>query len=415
MKRSVVSLMKPSKTTHRTDIRGTRFGSLCVVATHFLTASSLCRPFWVLVHGLQPSSPSTTISSDTMMRASAAQRYEPFRKHPQLFRGAPFESSWIHADLKSLVDLFASITTTGETTNHTDAPESSAPQTSPPNQPSPGKHEEDQKQDHQVCYDKAMIEKWLRVEAPEVYSFQCFDSSFIRMFNEEIQHFYAIAEQENIPIRRPNSMNNYGVIVNEIGLRPLITAFQQEYLWPLARILFPKQASQFDDHHAFIVRYQAGQDLGLDMHVDDSDVTFNVCMGDDNFTGATLSFCGMFGTPNHRQLVHVYHHVVGRAVLHLGNRRHGADDIESGVRSNLIVWNHNWQWRDKPEYKERRQFHVYQAEQGPPDPTCLSYTHDRDYLAYKDKTSLPPSQRDRTFQGWCPPRGKEYDGFPKGF
>lgn len=29
---------------------------------------------------------------------------------------------------------------------------------------------------------------------------------------------------------------------------------------------------------------------------------------------------------------------VGRAVLHLGSRRHGADDIESGTRMNLIVW-----------------------------------------------------------------------------
>jgi len=33
---------------------------------------------------------------------------------------------------------------------------------------------------------------------------------------------------------------------------------------------------QFDDHHSFIVRYQAGKALGLDMHMDDSDVTFNI-------------------------------------------------------------------------------------------------------------------------------------------
>ena len=29
------------------------------------------------------------------------------------------------------------------------------------------------------------------------------------------------------------------------------------------------------------------EDRGLDMHTDDSDVTFNVCLGD-TFTGATL-------------------------------------------------------------------------------------------------------------------------------
>lgn len=30
------------------------------------------------------------------------------------------------------------------------------------------------------------------------------------------------------------------------------------------------QASQFDSHHSFIVRYTAAEDLGLDMHTDDS-------------------------------------------------------------------------------------------------------------------------------------------------
>ena len=29
-------------------------------------------------------------------------------------------------------------------------------------------------------------------------------------------------------------------------------------------------ASQFDEHHTFMVQYKQGQDLGLDMHTDDS-------------------------------------------------------------------------------------------------------------------------------------------------
>ena len=34
-------------------------------------------------------------------------------------------------------------------------------------------------------------------------------------------------------------------------------------------VLLP-EGSQFDDHHSFIVRYTASEDLGLDMHTDDS-------------------------------------------------------------------------------------------------------------------------------------------------
>eukprot|EP00854_Cymbomonas_tetramitiformis_P003011 gene3011-biopygen2950 len=36
---------------------------------------------------------------------------------------------------------------------------------------------------------------------------------------------------------------------------------------------------------------QPGEDLGLDMHTDDSDVTYNVCLGKE-FEGAGLTFCG---------------------------------------------------------------------------------------------------------------------------
>ena len=101
---------------------------------------------------------------------------------------------------------------------------------------------------------------------------------------------------------RPNSMNNYGVIVNQIGMRPLIDDLQRKCLLPLTKLLFPKQGSRFDKHHSFMVKYKSGEDRGLDMHHDDSDVTLNVCLGRE-FTGATLSFCGGFGAADHRRHV----------------------------------------------------------------------------------------------------------------
>jgi hypothetical protein len=204
-------------------------------------------------------------------------------------------------------------------------------------------------------------------------------------------------------------VNNYGVILNDIGMRHWITDFQQRFLWPLASRLFPRQAlPKFDNHHSFIVRYQANEDLGLDMHIDDSDVTFNVCLGEPEFTGATLVFCGDFGAPEHRHVSHTYHHQVGRAVVHLGSRRHGAEDIEAGTRINWILWSHNSHYRQSDEYRRLRNMHgaSYQAEQGPPDPLCLSYTHDRDYTKYKTLPNL-----DLHVHPWCPPPGKEYPGY----
>jgi hypothetical protein len=194
----------------------------------------------------------------------------------------------------------------------------------------------------------------------------------------------------------------------EFGMDGILSSLQQQYIWPLASRLFPVPGKSLDEHYSFIVRYQPGEDLGLDMHIDDSDVTFNVCLGEEGFSGATLAFCGTYGEPDHRHLSHVYQHQVGRAILHLGTRRHGAEDITSGTRSNLIVWNYNSAYRRSSQYKSRRFPHRYQKESHPPDPICLSHTHDRDYTKYKE---LSEAQKEEHFDPWCPPVGKEYDGF----
>ena len=81
-------------------------------------------------------------------------------------------------------------------------------------------------------------------------------------------------------------MNNYGLILNEIGMEPAMDAAAGAVLSPVAEALFPAQGGGcLDGHHSFIVQYSEGADLGLDMHTDDSDVTFNVCLGKE-FSGA---------------------------------------------------------------------------------------------------------------------------------
>ena len=172
---------------------------------------------------------------------------------------------------------------------------------------------------------------------------------------------------------------------------------------PIAGLLFPTQALEgqgFDGHHSFMVQYKAGQDLGLDMHTDDSDVTFNVCLGR-NFTGATLTVCGDSRMPDHRKFFATYEHVVGRCLVHLGSRRHGADDIRTGERNNLIIWNSNTAYRRSAKYVNNQPYH---KEADVPDPRCLSYTHDRDFGQFLD---YPPGKKEGG--GWCPPAFACYD------
>merc|ERR1719188_145277 len=177
----------------------------------------------------------------------------------------------------------------------------------------------------------------------------------------------------------------------------------QAMLQPLGEILWPGPGNCWDGHHCFIVRYRENEDLGLDMHTDDSDVTFNICLGLD-FQGAGLQFCGLMGAANHRKHTHTYQHVKGTCVCHLGRKRHGADDISTGERLNMILWNHSSTYRQSKEYNDP----PYVKEDGPPDQVCVSYTHDRDYGLFRE---YPKGKEKFKGRGWCPPRQFEYANF----
>jgi hypothetical protein len=243
-----------------------------------------------------------------------------------------------------------------------------------------------------------------------VFSFPLFTDEFCDMFMSEIDHFSTAAPSLGIDIHRPNTMNRYGVIVNDMGLEGSISALQRDVLQTVARTLFPVHGCRVEHHHSFIVRYRPDEDLGLDMHTDDSDVTFNVCLGKE-FEASGLQFCGMIGSETHRQATYSYAHRKGTCVVHLGTLRHGADEITKGERNNLIVWCRNRDFRESEFYDRHQRPEGYEKESGPPDPVCLSFTHDRDfgrYKAYPEGTG-PSSAR---FRPWCPPPGREADDEP---
>ena len=129
--------------------------------------------------------------------------------------------------------------------------------------------------------------------APGIFAFLLLNDAYCDALMDEAAHFQA----SGLPVARPNSMNNYGLILNEIGMEQAMDALQARVLSPVAEALFPAQGGGcLDGHHSFIVQYSEGADLGLDMHTDDSDVTFNVCLGKE-FSGAGLQFCGVLGGP----------------------------------------------------------------------------------------------------------------------
>ena len=63
-------------------------------------------------------------------------------------------------------------------------------------------------------------------------------------------------------------------------------------LLPVTTVLFAKEGGDtLDGHHAFTVEYQEDGDVSLGFHDDDSEVTLNVCLGDE-FVGGDVYFRG---------------------------------------------------------------------------------------------------------------------------
>ncbi|XP_072520924.1 2-oxoglutarate and iron-dependent oxygenase domain-containing protein 2 [Salminus brasiliensis] len=171
--------------------------------------------------------------------------------------------------------------------------------------------------------------------APRVYRFPVFTKDFCRDFVEELEHF----EQSEAPKGRPNTMNNYGILLNELGFdEGLISPLRELYLRPLTALLYPDCGGQWlDSHKAFVVKYAMNEDLDLSYHYDNAEVTLNVSLGKD-FTEGNLYFGDMKEVPlSETECAEVEHHVT-EAVLHRGQQMHGALPISSGLRLNLIIW-----------------------------------------------------------------------------
>jgi len=189
--------------------------------------------------------------------------------------------------------------------------------------------------DFKATKDPSHLTSILKKETPtRLYTFEIFTLDFCNQLIEEVENF----EKSGLPVSRPNSMNNYGLILDEIGFKPFFDRLTSDYIMPFTAHLYPDYSgADLDSHHAFIVQYKITEDLDLDFHYDSSEVTLNLNLGK-QFEGGALYFAGLLNDPSTHDENFEFHHVPGRALLHVGKHRHGAHSIKSGERYNMIVW-----------------------------------------------------------------------------
>ncbi|XP_021462046.2 2-oxoglutarate and iron-dependent oxygenase domain-containing protein 2 isoform X3 [Oncorhynchus mykiss] len=138
--------------------------------------------------------------------------------------------------------------------------------------------------------------------AARVFRFPVFKKVFCDELIEEMEHF----EQSRSPKGRPNTMNNYGILLNELGFdEGFIIPLREQYLQPLTSLLYHDCGGCYlDSHKAFMV-------------------------------------------PLSETACTEVEHKVTEGILHRGQHMHGALPISSGQRWNLIVWMRASQERNK--------------------------------------------------------------------
>ena len=182
--------------------------------------------------------------------------------------------------------------------------------------------------------------RWWTEVSPGVFTGQV----LARSWCDALDHAVAIHESGARGLDAPsNTMHRRGLLTEALGLDELLDELATEWLAPVAKWLFGDHlVGGVTEQHSYVVRYGEGYDRDLGFHVDDSEVTLNLCLSVTG-QGSELYFegprCAMHvdteATPVER---FSWSHEPGVAVLHAGKNRHGVRAISGGERRNLIVW-----------------------------------------------------------------------------
>jgi len=195
----------------------------------------------------------------------------------------------------------------------------------------------------------ALKEYQIEQDKYELYQFPVFKEEFCRFLMEEIANF----QKTDLPRLPPNTMNIYGLLLDEIGFTSLFDTLRAKYLTPLAALVYPDwTGTGLDSHRVFTVSYKADAEKGkiqqrdLALHYDNAEVTLNVSLNantdNTDYEGGEIGFgnvkTGMNSDSGEVTQDAVVEHKFGWGIFHRARQMHKALSIEKGHRSNLILW-----------------------------------------------------------------------------
>lgn len=185
---------------------------------------------------------------------------------------------------------------------------------------------------------KQPLERIITHHGRGVFTFPVFRQDFCQQLVDELD---SMEQNPDLPLNRPNTMNKYGISLDDVGFTSVLDTLRQDFIQPVCDSLYEDKEFQLDSHKAFTVKYFDNDfktDEGLAIHYDNAEVTLNVSLTE-NFDGGEVVFHGQSHDGSRVQSPPLgINHEMGQGILHLGCQLHEALPITNGVRVNLIIW-----------------------------------------------------------------------------
>lgn len=194
--------------------------------------------------------------------------------------------------------------------------------------------------------DVGQLQEVMEEEMFDVYSFPLLKPSFcakLRLFFQRImEELGSNPEFSGLTRQSTNDLDYIGVgwitnLVFHLVIRPI-----SSHLFKTTEM----GGGTLDWRHGYIAAYSAKPTDGkprqrLVPHTDDSEVTLNICIGEE-FEGGKLHFWGLRGTSEEGVWNGKFKPRVGTAILHSGRKFHEVKTVTNGSRYAYIIWCRSW-------------------------------------------------------------------------
>ncbi|ETO13156.1 hypothetical protein RFI_24216 [Reticulomyxa filosa] len=211
---------------------------------------------------------------------------------------------------------------------------------------------------NEVKFDKQLLKKIVVELSHHVYQVPLFSEkycNFLCDFMDDCKRKVDKNEKQNI---LPNGITRDGIIPKNFGYDILSHVYKSIFR-PMILYLFLNESTDLSEdmdgmHYLYMIKYSRLKDKCLKAHIDDSDLTLNICVGKSGFEGSKVCFYENYdsnkATPppmeqlstrdplsSSIKLVEATHQI-GYGILHHGNIYHCVSELLRGERYNVIYW-----------------------------------------------------------------------------